>query len=494
MTPALNRVPAPLSGRALWLMLTAAAFLSCAASPAPPKRLALVIGNSSYVYSDPLPSAVADARKVADKLTRLGFNLNKDQLADSIRIFGENLKASGENVVGFFYYEGHAAQDAFGVNYLLPIGANAPTPAEIQSQGVPVQILLQAMEDTDNAINIVVLDACRDWYSDPAPSDPKGLRDMGRQASMLIAYATGAGQLAKAGSDEASSPFSRRFLEAIDEEASEPIVLLFDDVKSLVYQDTDSEQQPLLVDGLTVSGRWSFKSGSLHAVANKPQPAGKAMSAFLAQLDRQRLVGFFRGHESLVDTLLAGRGVLEKYQINNANRLAYFLGAIGFETGGFKFNEERFGYSATALRNKFPNQVTTDDLARKIAGNPEMVANLLYANRLGNGPPESGDGWKYRGRGVLGFFITGRANYLRYGQMVGVDLINAPDLVNDPEVGFAVSAAVWSAAKANDAADADDLAAVSKRLRGGASPPAELQARAIWLAQAKRAVSPNPAP
>ena len=407
--------------------------------------------------------------------------------------FGDKLRTSGPNVVGFFYYAGHAAQDAFGVNYLLPVTAKARTPAEIRTEGTAVQSLLQAMEDANNPINIVVLDACRDWYKDDRrPEDPKGLHDMGLHASTLIAYATRAGDTASEGAGLDSSPFSRRLIEAMDKQPGDPIVLLFDDVKTLVYSDTDAAQYPLLVNGLTVSGRWSLTSGVLATVPDKPDPAGASgpLPPFLAGLDRDRLVVFFRGRESLADTLMAGRDVLQKYEITTPDRLAFFLASIGFETGGFAFSEEKFGYSAARLRSLYPRKVTSEALARSIAGKPEMVANTVYGNQFGNGPPESGDGWRYRGRGLFGFFITGRDNYAKFGRLVGVDLVASPDLVNDPVIGFAVAAALWFDAGANRGADADDFKLVKKQLRTGRASPGELAALAVWLAQARKAVQP----
>lgn len=354
-----------------------------------------------------------------------------------------------------------------------------------------MQTVLQAMEDTNNAINIVVLDACRDWFkSGRNLSDPRGLHDMGKHASTLIAYAVRPGDTADEGANLDSSPFSSRLIEAFEKQSRDPIVLLLDDVKSRVYQDSDSIQQPLIVNGLTTSGRWSLTDTSLAEVADKPQPTGVGTraSSFLAGLSRQRLRVFFRGHESLADALLARRDVLEKYEINTPLRLSHFLAKIGYASGGFSVTEERFGYSADALRIIFPRSVTSDAMARQIAGNPELIANTVYARRsLGNGPPESGDGWRYRGRGPFGFFITGRANYRQYGRMIGIDLINLPDLANDPEIGVAISAAVWSSQNANSAANGDDLKAVSQKLEGRANPP-NLSARAIWLVQAKRAV------
>jgi hypothetical protein len=130
---------------------------------------------------------------------------------------------------------------------------------------------------------------------------------------------------------------------------------LLDDVKSRVYQDSDSNQMPFISDGLTVSGRWSLFDRSLAGVANKPLPAGAGtrLSSFLAHLSRQRLVVFFRGHEILVDALMKRRDVLEKYEINTPLRLAHFLATIGQESGGFNVKEDNFGYSAAILCRLF---------------------------------------------------------------------------------------------------------------------------------------------
>lgn len=479
------------------LPLLAAAVIACGSNVPAPLRLALVIGNGNYTTSDPLPNAISDARKLSARLTKLGFrvepdtfDLDRKKLGDTIAAFGAKMRAAGQNTIVFFYYAGHAAQDRAGVNYLLPIDAKARRPADIHDEGTPMPLVLQAMEDANNPINILVLDACRDWFKgDREPGDPKGLRDMGRHASMFIAYATRDNDTADDGAGD-SSPFSRRLIEALETQPNEAIVLLFDDVKTLVNTDTDSGQLPLLVDGLTVSGRWSLNSGALADVAAKPQPAGApGLSPFLQALDRQQLLTFFRGKESLVDVLLARRDILQLRHIDTPLQLAHFLGSIGYESGGFRVSEEKFGYSAAALRRLFPHQVTSDAMAQQIAGKVEAVANTVYARpSLGNGPPESGDGWRYRGRGIFGFFITGRANYKRYGDMIGVDLIKAPDLMNDPEIALAVSAAVWQAMRATPAAEADDLALVTRRLRGPGAQPAEMRARETWLAQAKRAV------
>lgn len=468
-----------------------------AAGAEAPERLALVIGNGSYLYNDPLPNAISDARKLATMLPRFGFSvdtdtfdLGKEKLLDVITSFGNKLRSKGQNLVALFYYAGHAAQDNSGVNYLLPVDAKADTPDDVRSVGAPMQLIMQAMEDADNPINIVVLDACRDWFkNDTAHVDPKGLHDMGLHASMIIAYATRADDTAKEGSGLDSSPYSRRLLEAFEKQSSDPFVLLLDDVKSKVYSDTDAGQYPLLVDGLTVSGRWSLASKALNTVPDKPQPVGVQIpqASFLALLDQQKLTTFFRNKQTFIDSFLASRDVLEKFGINTPLRLAHFLGAIGHETGGFQLQEEKFGFHPDALLQRWPKEMKNQTVARQVAAKGvEYVADFVYANRLGNGSVQSGDGWRYRGRGLL--FIVGKGNYRKYGQMIGVDLVAAPDLANDLEIGFATAAAYWSTVGSNKAADADDLRRATILFRGLYNKD---EARKIWLKQAKIAVGLN---
>jgi putative chitinase len=476
-------------------VLLFAAVFCCGSNLPPPTRLALVIGNGTYSFADPLPNALTDARAMTDRLRRLGFEVQNDtidldsnHLGKKIDEFSAKLRAAGPNVIGFVYYAGHAAQDAYGVNYLLPTDAKAGTPDELRREGVPMPPLLQAMEDANNNVNIVVLDACRDWYkNDRKPRDPHGLHDMGLHSSILIAFATRADATADEGAGLSSSPFSHRLIEALDTQPTDSVALLFDDVQSRVYADTDSLQMPMYVNGLVRAGRWAFGSRSLDEVRDTPRPAimPGPISPFLETLDRNRLLKFARGKTSFVDALLRRRDVLEKYQINTPNRLAYFLASVAFETGGFQQQVEKFGYSASALQRVFPRRVTSASIAQQLAGKPEAVANFVYGYWNGNGPPESGDGWRYRGRSF--FFITGKTNYVRYGKQVGADLVNSPDLANDIETSFAIAAAVWFNMRANNAADQDDISLAARRFRG-ASLSGDLQARKTWLAQAKRAV------
>jgi putative chitinase len=478
-------------------MIGAAAVLlcCCAASSPLPVRLALIIGNASYQYAAQLPNALTDARAIAAQLARMGFKVEADtfdtsqqRLNDVVEKFGQDLRTSGPNVISLVYYAGHAAQDRLGINYMLPVDAEAATPDDVRSKGVPLPPLLQAMEEANNAVNIVVIDACRDWFEgDRTTDDPRGLSDMGLYGSVLIAYATRSNATADEGPGLTSSPYSRRFLEALEKQPTEPVALVFEDIQSRVYTDTDSLQLPLNVNGLVRAGRWAFSDGALATVADTPVVPTQAggLSPDLDELDQYRdaLLKFTRGRTSYVDALLKRRDILQKYGITTKLRLAYFLAAIAYESGGFEPQVEKFGYSASGLRKRF-KVVNSDELARSlIRKGKEATANFVYANRFGNGPEESGDGWKYRGRGI--FFITGKANYQRYSEAIGADLVTAPDLASDLETSIIIAAAVWNDVKANAAADADNMALAAKRFRGNAD---DMDARNTWLRQAKRAL------
>ena len=93
--------------------------------------------------------------------------------------------------------------------------------------------------------------------------------------------------------------------------------------------------------------------------------------------------------------------LLPEYQIDTPERMAAFLAQCAHESGNFVFIKENLNYKAASLRKVFPKYFPTDDLAAQYANKPEMIANRVYANRMGNGPEESGDGYKFCGRGLI---------------------------------------------------------------------------------------------
>ena len=101
--------------------------------------------------------------------------------------------------------------------------------------------------------------------------------------------------------------------------------------------------------------------------------------------------------------------LLPDYEINTPERIAAFVAQCAHESGGFRFIKENLNYKAESLRKIFGKYFPTDELAQAYAKKPEKIANRIYADRMGNGNELSGDGYKYRGRGLIQ--LTGKTNY-----------------------------------------------------------------------------------
>ena len=149
---------------------------------------------------------------------------------------------------------------------------------------------------------------------------------------------------------------------------------------------------------------------------------------------------FFEGGAPLLDVFQNADSieVLKQYgALETREGLALMLATLHWETGGFKVVAENLNYSGSALRRVFPKDFSTDEEASAFARNPEAIANRIYAKRLGNGPEESGDGWRYRGRGYIQ--IVGRSNYERIGTQIGMDLVGSPDLAASPSIALEIA-------------------------------------------------------
>lgn len=157
--------------------------------------------------------------------------------------------------------------------------------------------------------------------------------------------------------------------------------------------------------------------------------------------------------------------------IDTAERARAFLAQVGHESAQLNRVEENLKYSAQALRKVFPKYFPTQQEAIMYAYHPEQIANRVYADRMGNGNEKSGDGWKYRGRGLIQ--ITGRDNYVAMSSLMGKDLTVWPDALLMP-LDACRSAALWWKANGLNAL-ADKLAtderktfeAITKRVNGG---------------------------
>lgn len=169
--------------------------------------------------------------------------------------------------------------------------------------------------------------------------------------------------------------------------------------------------------------------------------------------------------------------VIALYGINTSLRLAHFLSQSAHESSGFTKKIENLNYSAQGLANTWPGRYainpkaalkTPNDIANNIQRNAEAIANNTYANRNGNGPVTSGDGWRYRGRGYIQ--LTGRSNYTAFTKSIGEDCVTNPDLV---AVNYPLVSAAWffSSNGLNSVADAGDtmntVMRLTKLINGG---------------------------
>jgi putative chitinase len=154
-----------------------------------------------------------------------------------------------------------------------------------------------------------------------------------------------------------------------------------------------------------------------------------------------------------------------KYDISTPTRQAFFVGQCAHESNNFRVLEENLNYSATALMRVWPSRFPNLEVANQFANNPQKIANKVYAGRMGNGTEESGDGWKYHGRGLIQ--LTGKENYDNCGKALGVDLTNEPQLLVDLHYAALSAAWFWNKKGLNALADAKDYDTMTKRINGG---------------------------
>lgn len=160
--------------------------------------------------------------------------------------------------------------------------------------------------------------------------------------------------------------------------------------------------------------------------------------------------------------------LLPDYEINTPERIAAFIAQCAHESGNFTALKENLNYRAETLRRLFPKYFPNDDIARDYASRPnkqEAIANRIYANRMGNGPEASGDGYRYRGRGLIQ--LTGKENYSWFAASLEISVEEASEYLETFE-GAAQSACwFWETNKLNQWADKGDIVTLTKRINGG---------------------------
>ena len=157
--------------------------------------------------------------------------------------------------------------------------------------------------------------------------------------------------------------------------------------------------------------------------------------------------------------------LLPDYEINTPQRIAAFIAQCAHESGGFIFLTENLNYKAESLLKIFSKYFKDMGTAKAYEKQPEKIANKIYADRMGNGPESSGDGWKYRGRGLIQ--LTGKTNYTWFAASLEISPEEAAEYTQTFE-GAAQSACwFWETNKLNVEADKGDIKTMTRKINGG---------------------------
>ena len=157
-----------------------------------------------------------------------------------------------------------------------------------------------------------------------------------------------------------------------------------------------------------------------------------------------------------------------RYGITTPRRLALWLAQIGVESFALSRLEESLHYTAERLTVVWPTRFPSIEAARPFAGKPEALAERVYGGRMGNGPQGSGDGWRYRGRGLKQ--LTGRDNYAAYARATkaeGWDVLEQPDSLTTRPIAADSAAWFWHDKGCNRIADALELVVLTRAINGG---------------------------
>jgi uncharacterized protein (TIGR02145 family) len=229
----------------------------------PQRKIALVIGNGSYISSE-LANSENDARAMKVALQSVGFtvleyeNLTQGQMKKAMDDFGMRLKG---NDVGLFFYAGHGIQSR-GYNYLIPVDAQLKSEEEVEYDCVQADRILAKMEGSGTKVNIIILDACRNnpFERSWTRSDTgKGLAFMNAPRGSLIAYATSPGSTASDGSGN-NGLYTSAILESI-KIPNITILEMFQNVRNIVVQKSNNQQTPW--ESTSLTGNFYFNNGEI---------------------------------------------------------------------------------------------------------------------------------------------------------------------------------------------------------------------------------------
>lgn len=187
------------------------------------------------------------------------------------------------------------------------------------------------------------------------------------------------------------------------------------------------------------------------------------MSNFI--LTKEQLAQIIPGNPYLDYWYSALSQCLPDYDINSPRRVAAFLAQCAHESGNFRTLKENLNYRAESLMRVWPRYFPDIATAKRYAHNQEMIANRAYANRMGNGPEESGDGWRYCGRGLIQ--LTGKTNYQSFADSIESNIEDMPAYLATFEGAVQSACWFWESNSLNQWADAEDMVTLTKKINGG---------------------------
>jgi putative chitinase len=158
------------------------------------------------------------------------------------------------------------------------------------------------------------------------------------------------------------------------------------------------------------------------------------------------------------------KDLLPKYEITTRLRIAAFITQCAHESGDFRILQENLNYSEQGLMRIFPRYFT-NGLERSYARKPQNIANRVYANRMGNGPESSGDGWRYRGRGIIQ--LTGFNNYTDFARYIRMTVPEVIQYVETKRGALESACWFWKTRNINVPADNGDIERVTRLINGG---------------------------
>lgn len=360
------------------LALLASLVLATPAEASSPvgKRIALVVGNGAYPTA-PLKNPVNDARAVAKVLKELGFvvtlreNTGRRDLAAAIRQFGSSISPGS---AALFYFAGHGMQ-VKGRNYLVPADADIQVEDEVPYSTIDVSLVLDKMEVGKSAVNIVILDACRNNpFARRFRSSGTGLAQMDAPIGTLIAFATAPGSVAQDGTGE-NGVYTRHLLESIATPGL-PVEQMFKRVRVGVAKDTNEAQIPW--ESSSMKGDFVFRDASPQQAASQDkliEEAVRAAAERAAALTAERLAREQAARQPQNDKVRAEQEAL----IAERERLLR--------------ERERLTAENEALRRNAAQAPAPVALA---APTPVARPPATAPQKAGSTRPEVGDRWTYR--------------------------------------------------------------------------------------------------